>query len=318
MPKSKTSKKPKHRAAKAAVKAPLKKSPTKSLQTSQSLEKRLPLPSGIKIIKSSAQLLRQNWRLFLRITLIYGLLTVVLVRGVGGTLNLSDLKSSLKSGFSGSLSSLLTGATLFSYLLGSAGASSNPSGGAYQTLLVIIMSLVAIWALRQVLAGHKIRARDAFYKGTYPLVPFILVLLVVGLQLLPLLAGSWLYSTVVGNALAVTALEKLIWGVIALSLAIFSLYMISSSLFALYIVTLPEMTPMKALRSARQLVRHRRWTILRKIMFLPLALLVIGAVVMIPLILILTPAAEWIFFILSMFVLIVVHTYMYTLYRELL
>lgn len=252
------------------------------------------------------------------ITLIYGLLTVILVRGIGGSLDLSGLKDNLKGGFSGNGSSLLTGVTLFSYLLGSAGTSTNPAGGVYQTVLIIIMSLVIIWALRQVLSGHKIRARDAFYNGTYPLVPFVLVLLVVGLQLLPLLAGSWLYSTVISSGIAVTELEKFTWAILAFLLAILSLYMICSSLFALYIVTLPEMTPMKALRSARQLVLYRRWTILRKILFLPLVLLILGGAIMIPLILLITPAAEWIFFMLSMFVLVVVHAYMYTLYRELL
>ena len=74
-------------------------------------------------------------------------------------------------------------------------------------------------------------------------------------------------------------------------LALLSLYMICSSLFALYIVTLPNVTPMKALRSARQLVLHRRFLVLRKILFMPLALLVLGAIIMIPLIIFLTFAA---------------------------
>jgi hypothetical protein len=94
--------------------------------------------------------------------------------------------------------------------------------------------------------------------------------------------------------------------------------MISSSLFALYIVTLPDMTPMKALRSARELVRHRRWTVLRKILCLPLILLVAGAVIMLPIIIVLTPLAQWVFFLLTMLALVAAHAYMYTLYRELL
>ena len=55
-------------------------------------------------------------------------------------------------------------------------------------------------------------------------------------------------------------------------------------MFALYIVTLPDMTPMKALRSARELVRYRRWTVLRKVLFLPLMLLVVAAIIMVPII----------------------------------
>lgn len=75
---------------------------------------------------------------------------------------------------------------------------------------------------------------------------------------------------------------------------------------------------MKALRSARELVRYRRWTVLRKILFLPVVLLVAAAVVMVPIIIWLTPLAQWIFFLLTMFALVAVHAYMYNLYRELL
>ncbi len=295
------------------------KSPTyKSFRISKRLKHPTKLPSAFKIFKASIKTLGANRNLFLIITLIYGLLTVILVRGIGGALNLSDLKSSLQSGFNGSLGNFFTGLTLFSYLLSSAGTSANPAGGVYQTLLIIIMSLVVIWALRQVLAGRKIKAKEAFYQGTFPLIPFILVLLVIGLQLLPLALGSWLYSTVITSGIAITGIEKFLWALLAMLLATLSLYMICSSLFALYIVTLPNMTPMKALRSARQLVLYRRWTVLLKILFLPLALIIIGAAVMIPLIIFVTPLAEWIFFLLSMFTLVVVHTYMYTLYRQML
>jgi hypothetical protein len=94
--------------------------------------------------------------------------------------------------------------------------------------------------------------------------------------------------------------------------------MLASSLFALYIVTLPGMTPIRALRSARGLVRYRRWTVIRKILWLPLLLLLVAAVIMLPIIIWLTAVAQWVFFILSMFALLAVHSYMYALYRELL
>ncbi|MGZ6005492.1 MAG: hypothetical protein ACXWLH_05090 [Candidatus Saccharimonadales bacterium] len=276
------------------------------------------LTGSFRLLARSLRLLGEHWRLFLTIILIYGFLSIILVRGIGGGLDLTNVKASLKGGFSGSFSQLATGAVLFSYLLGSSGSSANPAAGVYQTLLVIIMSLVVIWTLRQVLAGHAVRARDAFYKGTYPLVQFTLVLLVVSSQLLPLLIGSWIYTTVVNNGIAGAGFQKIIWLGLFIGLAWASLYMITSSIFALYVVTLPDMTPMKALRSARALVKFRRWTVVRKVLFLPLAVLILGALIMIPLILLLTAAAEWIFFLLSMAVLVVVHSYMYNLYRELL
>jgi hypothetical protein len=94
--------------------------------------------------------------------------------------------------------------------------------------------------------------------------------------------------------------------------------MITSSLFALYIVTLPNMQPMKALRTARQLVRHRRMLVMRKLLFLPFIMLIISAVVTVPVILYATPIAEWLFFALTMIALAVFHSYIYVLYRELI
>jgi sterol desaturase/sphingolipid hydroxylase (fatty acid hydroxylase superfamily) len=144
------------------------------------------------------------------------------------------------------------------------------------------------------------------------------VLLVIGLQLIPLIIGSTLYSLVIGNAIAVTLVEKLFWLVIFIALACLSLYFLSSSILAVYIVTLPEMPPLKALRSARELVKGRRLQVIRKVLWLPILLLLASSLIMLPIILWLTALAQVVFFILSMLVLIVVHTYMYSLYRELL
>lgn len=282
------------------------------------LEHSVKLPSVWWLAKTGASLLWQHKRLFIGITLIYGLLNLVLVQGLASNTDVGSLKSTLDRAFTGHLGSLASGLSVFAVLLGSAGNGSSQTAGAYQLFLSLLASLAFIWALRQTFAGTTYRARDAYYRGMYPLIPFILVLLVVGLQLIPLLVGSTLYSVVISQGIAVYFVEKLIWALLYGVLALLSLYMISSSLFALYIVTLPDMTPMKALRSARELVRHRRWTILRKILCLPIILLVVAAVVMLPIIIWLTPLAQWIFFLLTMFVLLAVHTYMYTLYRELL
>lgn len=317
--KNATSKSPKTSYSLTAQARRLKQPSYKSFRLSKRIRHpTVRLAGSFRLLREALGLIRQHWRLFITITLIYGLSTIILVRGLGPGLNLGELKATLKDGFNGQYGNLAAGAVLFSYLVGSAGSSASADGSVYQTVLTIIVSLATIWTLRQVLAGNKIQARDGFYRGTYPLVPFILVLLVIGLQLVPLVASSWLYSVIISNGIAVTAIEKATWFILFFLLSLFSLYMISSSVFALYIVTLPDMTPMKALRSARQLVRYRRWAVLRKILFLPLALLMLGATIMIPLVLLVTPVAEWIFFFLSMFVLLIVHAYMYMLYRELL
>ncbi len=276
------------------------------------------LPNVWHMAKTASLILWRHKRLFIGITLVYGLLNLVLVRGLAGGTDVGSLKHEFSQVFHGNFSSLTSGLSVFVILVGSAGNGSSQTAGAYQVFLALITSLAIIWALRQVLAGSKLRIRDAYYRGMYPLIPFVLVLVVIAIQLIPLIAGSVLYGLVTADGIAVHFDEVLGWGVLWALLALGSLYMVSSSIFALYIVTLPDMTPRKALRSAREIVRHRRWTVLRKILCLPIMLLVVAAVIMLPIIVWLTPLTQWVFFALTMFALVATHAYMYTLYRELL
>jgi hypothetical protein len=276
------------------------------------------LPNVWILTRTASLTLWQHKKLFAGITLIYGLLNVVFGQSLASGSGVSTLKQALDQVAAGHFSALGSSLGNFVSLISSAGGSSSTSGGAYQTILALMGSLAVIWALRQVAAGVKVRIRDAYYRGMYPLVPFVLVLFVISLQLLPLLIGASVYGSVINNGIAVLAVEKLAWALVYILLALFSLYWISSSLFALYIVALPDMTPMKALRSARQLVRHRRWTVLRKILWMPVVLLAAAAIIMLPIIIWLTPLAQWVFFLLNMFSLAAIHAYMYTLYRELL
>ena len=315
---TKTVKKPVVTKPRPAQTRKLKQRKYKSLKLQKRIKHRVKLPSVYKITKVALRTVWLHKKLFASLTIIYGLLNLMLVQGIGGNTDTVSLKHSLDQIFSGHFGAIGSGLSVFAVMVGSAGNATSQTAGAYQFFLGLIGSLAIIWALRQVLAGVKSRIRDAFYKGMYPLIPFILVLLVVGLQLLPLLIGSTLYSLVINNGIAVVFVEKLLWALLYGALALLTLYMLSSSLFALYIVTLPDMTPMKALRSARELVRYRRWTVLRKILCLPLILLAAAAIVMLPIIVWLTALAQWTFFILTMSALLALHAYMYTLYRELL
>lgn len=286
------------------------------------LEKRIKhpvrLPNVFRLSRTAGALLWSHKRLFAGITAIYGLLNLLLVQGIMGGTDITELKHLLEEIIGGHLGSFKAGLSIFALQVSSAGNSTSETAGAYQVFLALIGSLAIIWALRQAAGGVTVRVRDAYYRGMYPLVPFILVLAVIGLQLIPLLIGSALYGIVVSNGIAVYFVEKLLWAMLYGLLVLLTLYMLTSSLFALYIATLPDMTPMKALRSARELVRYRRWTVLRKVVVLPIILLIIAAVIMVPIIMFLTPLAEWVFFLLTMSLLAAVHAYMYTLYRELL
>lgn len=276
-------------------------------------------PSAWVISRKTARLLWNYKKLFLGIAAIYLVLNIVLVRGFSGATDLSPLKDLLTGNYPGGVSQLTNSFSLFAILVTATGSTASDVAGAYQTMLIIVTSLAIVWSLRQAMGGErKIRIRDSFYKGMYPLVPVLLVLLVIFVQLLPFIICGYIFGLVMGNGIALFWYEKLLWTLLLLVGLSISLYFVSSSIFAAYIATLVDMTPLKALRTARGLVKHRRLSILRKLIFLPVALLAIAAVIMIPIILLLTPVAPWVFFILSMIGLVVVHGYMYALYRELI
>jgi hypothetical protein len=275
-----------------------------------------PLPNAFTISRQTALLLASRWRVFGLLTIVYALLTIVFVREFSGGIDVAQLRHDLTS-TSGVTSPLAAGGTVLASLASSGGASSA-TGSTYQLFVWLVISLAAIWALRASRAGEHWRLRDAFYRGMTPLVPFLLVLVVIALQLLPLIVGTGLYSIIASSGIAVNFLELLPWLVLTILLVAISFYWLCSSVVALYVVTLPDMTPLTALRSARDLVRYRRLSVFRKLIFLPIALGVIMAVVMLPFIFVVPVLAQWVFFALSMLALIVGHAYFYVLYRELL
>ncbi len=275
------------------------------------------LPSSFRLFRQSLGTIKRNKVLFAAIFAIYAALSVLMVRGFSNVANLPGVKATLMASHDGTWS-------VGTNLLGSLFSAAAPPGtvtaaSAYQSMLFLIISLVTIFALRQVY-GKQVKPapiKTSFYKGTQQLIPFVLVMLVIGLQLIPLLIGTSVYSFVVTGGVIVGLLEQTLCLSVLALLVLSSFYMMTSSLIALYIVTLPDVRPMQALRSARELVRFRRWTVMRKIIALPIIILVCVVVIMMPIVLFLTPIAEWLFFGLSLGLLIVAHSYLYNLYREL-
>lgn len=283
-----------------------------------------PLKHPVSKIMSSRALLRQAFSLlgkykslFVGIAAVFGVVQLLLVQGVLAadfTLIVEYVQGALQQDTVG----VTGGLTLFAYLLSSSMEGVSAEGGVYQSILLVIFTLALVWALRNTMAGTKVRVRDAYYKGMYPLIPFILVFLVVLLQLLPLLVGAWLYETMISAGVAVTIIEQLFWLIIAGLFALLTFYMLCSSIIALYIVMLPDMTPMKALRSARELVQYRRLKVFWRLVVLAISSLLFVALFVLPTIVFATALAPWVFYISSVAVIVVVHSYLYSLYRELL
>ena len=276
------------------------------------------LPSGYTLLLRTFRLMTENIKLLGGILLVYALVDLIFVGGNSTSTSLPSAKASLLNLFHGHISSLATGFTLFSFLAGSANTASTDAASAYEAMLLLVISVVFIWALRQVYAKQKVRIRDAFYTGTFPIVPYFLVLLVMGIQLLPFVIGAALYSNLLTGGYLVGPLQHYFAIVVLLLLAAWSLYMLCASIIALYVVTLPDMTPFKALKSARELVQFRRWVVLRKLLFLMVVVGIADTLILIPVAVFVTPIAMLLFLLLTALTVGVVHSYIYGLYREML
>ena len=278
-----------------------------------------PLPKArVLFWRVLKQLWASKW-LFLGIIAVYGVLDLILVRGLsGGASNLSQVKASLDGVLHGVMGKLFTSFVSLSYLVASSGASTSATAAVYEAILLVLCSLAYIWALRQTLAGHKVRVRDSFYQGMYPLVTLLLVFALLSLQLLPLAAAGGLFTLNQIGGFTVHWYEWVIYIAVELALAFWSFRMVTATVFALYIVTLPGMTPLRAYRNARRLVYGRRLLLWRKLIFLPTIIILLTLLIEVPMILWLTPLASWTFFIITMVALPIVHGYLYNLYREML
>ena len=303
----------KHRAAqskqpKRIVKKPAKQTASVANET-PTVSRKLSSVFGL-----TRQAVRTPWsrkKQFAGIAAIYGLLNIIFVSGLGSGIDVTTIRDSFSSRIVG-------GIAAYVQLLGGSGNTASEVAGVYQMMLFLVASLALVWALRQTHAENAFRIRDAYYKGMHPLVPSIVVVCVMGLQLLPAVIGATVYQTIMVSGIAATGAQSIIWLIALLAAFLLSLYFLVSSLQAFYVATLPDMTPWVALRAARKLVKSRRWTVLRKVLFLPLLLILITAVLMLPVIIALPALAQLWLLIIAPVLIVFSHSYLYGLYKELL
>jgi len=277
---------------------------------------RQPLPGALILSWRSMQIFNRHWQVLGGIVLVYLILNIVFASGISNVSSaFSTIKLDLQASGGHDLGKAASG---FASLVGSAGASGSSTASTLQSALFVIESLVIIWALRHLLSGQLITVKQAYYKAMTPLIPFLLVIFVIIIQLLPVTIGAAVFAAIITSVLPGAAVASVLSAIAFIALGLWSLYMVSSSIFALYIVTLPDMQPRQALRSAKDLVNFRRLTVIRKVLFLPLLIFIVMGLVIIPLILMASGVVPAAFYILSMLAILFVHTYMYSLYRGML
>lgn len=272
------------------------------------------------------------WRhkaLFAKLLVVYAVLSMLLVGMISQETyttfseNLGIINDEV---FSGGIGPAAQTAALFgATITGSLNQAPSESQQIYGGLLFLLGWLTTVWLLRQLLAGHKVRLRDAIYSSGAPIVSTFIIFLVILVQLLPLALALVAYGAAQQTGLLEEGFVNMTFWVVASLLTLMSLYWITSSFIALIIVTLPGMYPFIALKNAGNLVVGRRLRIMLRLLWLAFTTLLIWAIILIPTILFagvinitwlpLVPVAT---VLLSSLTLIWASSYIYLLYRKLI
>ncbi|MBC7746632.1 hypothetical protein H7Y40_01475 [Pedobacter sp.] len=309
----------------------LDRRPHRSLRRTKrrDLPKHVPLPgyfSFTKYVMKTIQLYRKGFAIFLVLYIIVGSLLV----GIASQENYKALTDSF-----GTLGQELIGgnvdtATQTLALFGAAisGGLADPLTEAQQVYLVLLGMftwLAVVWYLRHRLSGTIVKVRDALYNSGGPFLSSLIIAFFMVVQLVPGAVGILIYSMAASSGIIDGGIESMLFATIALLLCVLSLYWVASSFFAALIVTIPGTYPLVAMKMAGDIVLGRRLSVMLRLLWLGLALLIAWALVLIPAILIAgwintvwLPIVPVVIQILSAGSVLVGATYIYLLYRKMI
>lgn len=292
----------------------------------------LKLPGYWAFTDHVRKVLWRQRKLFLSLVLVYGVLTVGFV-GMASQSIYTELSDTLRETGSevtqGNFSEVGKAGLLL--VTGAAGMFSTDKTEAQQLylgILVLLVWLATVWLLRATLAGQRPRLRDGLYNAGAPVISTFLVGLVMVVQLLPIAVAIIGYGAASATGLLDTGIESMLFWTVALLLGALSLYWLTSTFIALVVVTLPGMYPMRAIKTAGDLVIGRRVRVLLRLLWLAAVVAGVWACSMIPIILLdtwlksLLPAIEWLpvvpvaLLVMTTLTVIWMASYIYLLYRR--
>jgi len=268
------------------------------------------------LILNSFKIIAKYWKPLGGILLVYLLLYVIFVNNFGLVAsNAKNIKTEINLSATGGekINTALRG---YSDLVG--GSHIAQVNTLMQNILLIITSLAIIWTLRQLIAGKKVDLKASFYQSTKPLIPFLLVVFVLFLELLPMTLGTLILGSIMVNFFSKSAFVISIFTFLIVLFVIWSIYMLINTIFALYIVTLPDIQPIQSIRLAKKLVKGRKLKVVANLLILVLLLLLISISVIVTLIIVCAALVPYAILLLSALVLLYAHTYLFNYYRNLM
>ncbi len=311
-------------------------SPHKSFKRSyrEDYQRETNVPGTTHHIFAAFKIIFKNWKLFLPLLVVAVILNALFV-GIMSESNYVQFQDILDQTSvqvaGGDIGNVAKAGLLLISTVTTGGLSGDSSEAAmmFGVMIFLIIWLTTIFLLRHRLAKHKVKLRDGLYNAMTPLISTFLVFVVAVIQCVPIFILIIVYSAAVQTEFLATPFYALVFFIFAALMILLSGYLLSSSIMAFVAVSAPGLYPMKALRTASELMMGRRVKFIIRVLALILALVIVWVVVMLPLIMfdLWMKTFEWTtgipfipicLTIMTCFTFIYIATYLYLYYRWML
>lgn len=244
-------------------------------------KKKSKLPSSFKLIKQSLSQTKSHKKLFFWVGFWFIFLRVLAI-GLPDVSTYQSAQELLKESTNSGLD-FTTVSSLFSDLVGGAfSGTATELSQILQLFITLIFWLALLWISRQIMADKKTSLREALYNAPVALIPTMLLLVLLFIQLIPGSLGMFLLAYTTGAVENINGLLAMGLSVLSLLFIVWSVFMVVRTIIALVITSLPNTYPINAFKTAKTVVKGRRFTILMKLLGLVLALILLAIVLLVP------------------------------------
>lgn len=230
----------------------------------------LQVPGYIAFTLYVTRMLREQWKVFLPIALLYGAIMIAL-----GAITSQETYATLSGLLSGASEELFSGgpwqlaqAGLIAIgTFASTGTTVSADQGVYLAFSIMFVWLATVWLLRERLAGRSPKVRDGLYNSGAPILSTVGVLLVMVVQFFPIGIAMLLYAGLSTLGLVSEGFGSMLFWLFASVVACLVAYWVTSTIIALVVVTIPGMYPLRALQLSGDLVVGRRLRIMFRLVW---------------------------------------------------
>ena len=281
--------------------------------------KKTDFKSAAKILGASLRFFRQHIRYFSLLSLVFLVLAFLFFLSAEPVLDLKQLQTDLRLRYGDGWSAeVYTTLNLLPELINLLGRRIAQTLGLF-IILNFLISLSLWWLIRNLQEfkeGVKIKVREAIYFGPAQVVPFIIVISILFIQLLPVLVAVDFSTQLRDNEILQSNWEQLVALLVLGGVFVLSFYWIIGGIFSPIIASLPGVKPLKAWQTSMHLTHRRRLPLALRLLFMVTLFIFASCLLILPFLWLLPQWADYLFYLIGLYFFMVGHIYCFLLYQD--